>query len=163
MLYYHFKYIFAVLRHKWWVFKESCKLGIPIRGILHDFDKFMPSQYYPRVRAFKKYNTRPPDLKKQNWSPDHEDDEMKLCWLRHYHKNPHHWQWWVTFIDDGNIKVFPMTDCYRREMLADWIAVSRRPDRQDIIPWYQQNKDNIILHPETREWLEEKLDLTLPL
>jgi len=153
----HIKYILTVFKHKWWVFQKACALGIPWRGALHDFSKFLPSEYMPRVKTFKKYKDLPLDLKKENWSPDNEDEEMQLCWLRHYHRNPHHWQWWVTFIDNGKMKVFPMTDIYRREMLADWFAVSKRPDRLDIVPWYLQNRDKIILHPETREWVEKKL------
>ena len=152
---YHLKYIISVLRHKWLVLQAAYRLGITWRGLWHDWSKFLPSEWMPRVRSLRAYNL---DLNKTAWSPDMVEDEMQLCWLKHYHRNPHHWQWWVILLDSGSQKAFPMSDNYRREMLADWIAVSQRPDRLDIIPWYRQNKDKFILHPETRAWVEQELE-----
>lgn len=61
---------------------------------------------------------------------------------------------------DGKVhKVLPMTDEYRREMLADWLAVSRMPGRQKMIPWYLANRESMLLHPETRQWIEDRLGL----
>lgn len=153
---YHLQYVSAVLRHKWYVFQEACKLGIPWRGLLHDFTKLSPGEWRPRVRAMRAGNLRGADgridLNRAN-------DELALCWLRHYHRNSHHWQHWVVCLDNGTVRPLPMPDADRREMLADWLAVSRQPDRLDMIPWYQQNKEHLLLHPATRQWLEQKLGL----
>ncbi|MBP1764624.1 MAG: hypothetical protein H6Q65_1682 [Firmicutes bacterium] len=145
-------YFYDVMRHKWHVLSEAYKLGILWRGLTHDLSKFNASERGPRRRL------------KNQCSRDAQGnirvcDELAFSWVWHYHKNPHHWQWWVTTLDDGSCKVFPMTDEYRREMLADWRAVARIPGRLDIIPWYRQNRDRIILHPETRQWIEEQIGI----
>ena len=150
------KYFKYVLRHKWYVFLEACKLGIPWRGLVHDFSKFSLTEWKPRVQGFSgkclKRDDGTFDLSKAN-------NDLIMSWIEHYRKNPHHWQWWITYLDTGSMVTLPMSDEYRKEMLADWLAVSRMPDRLDVIPWYLQNKDKIILHPETREWIETKLGI----
>jgi Family of unknown function (DUF5662) len=150
----HRQYGYNVLLHKWYVFIEACKLGIPWRGLVHDFSKFSIEEWLPRVNALRLRDDTNQDSVFENVN-----DELVLSWFRHYHKNPHHWQWWVSQLDNGECKVLPMTDVYRREMLADWRAVAKMPNRQDIVPWYLKNKNNIILHSETREWLEQELEL----
>ena len=156
---YHLKYLKILLAHKWLVFKAAVKLGIIWRGIVHDLSKLLPSEWLPRIEVLRQYDSGKAifDVALE-FDPDKFDDEMKYCWLLHYRRNKHHWQWWVTILDSGRLKVFPMEDKYRKEMLADWIAVSERPDRQDIVPWYEQNKNNMVLNPETREWLEKELE-----
>ena len=48
----YFKYLSYVLRHRWFVFIECCKLGIPWRGLVHDLSKFIPSEFIPYARYF---------------------------------------------------------------------------------------------------------------
>jgi len=153
---FHLLYLRNLFIHKWYVIIESRKLGILWRGLTHDLSKLTLREWLPRARAMEKGT-----LKNGYGLIDHNhiDDELSLSWLHHYHRNPHHWQWWVTNLDCGSIKVLPMDDEYRREMLADWLAVSRMPDRMNMIPWYMLNQDKMLLHPKTREWLEEQLGI----
>lgn len=156
---YHVKYLKILLEHKWLVFKAAVKLGIPWRGVVHDLSKLRPSEWNPRVKVLREYYRMRHALEViPEFDPDKFTEDMQFCWLKHYRRNKHHWQWWVTILDSGRLKVFPMTDKYRKEMLADWIAVSKRPDRKDIVPWYEENRNNMILHPETRQWLEKILE-----
>lgn len=53
----------------------------------------------------------------------------------------------------------PMPDVYRREMLADWIGAGKAVGKPKTWEWYEANKDKINLHPDTRAWIEEKLDV----
>ena len=48
----HFHYLSYVLRHKFFVFVECCKLGIPWLGFIHDWSKFRPSEWFPYVEHF---------------------------------------------------------------------------------------------------------------
>lgn len=70
----------------------------------------------------------------------------------------HHWQHWVVYLDNGEQRVLPVPDQYRREMRADWLAVSRNPDRSDIYTWYHRWKEKLILHPKTGEWIEAEIE-----
>ena len=152
---YHIQYLLSLLAHKWYVFIECCRLGIPWRGVVHDLSKFTPGEWGPRIQALRTDQLRGADgfadLSKV-------DDQLALCWLRHYRRNSHHWQHWIAHLDNGTTRILPMPEADCREMLADWLSVSRRADRLDIRPWYQQNKDNLLLHDDTRQWLEEQLD-----
>lgn len=154
----HAKYLSYVFSHKWYVFLEACKLGIPWQGLLHDLSKLTFKEWIPRAEAL--YQRRPMFDSEGFFDPGKISNELSLCWLSHQHANPHHWQWWVMLLDSGKYKPLPMTDKYRREMLADWLAVSRSPQRMDMIPWYLKHRDRMILHPETRAWIEEKLGVT---
>jgi len=152
----YLQYFCYVLQHKWYVFLEACKLGIPWRGIIHDCDKLYPSEWGPRAKVLARSMA---EHQKAIAVPETLDDSLALSWLRHYHRCSHHWQWWVVILDSGKIKLLPMADCCRKEMLADWRAVSRYPGRLAVVPWYMQNRDNILLHPETRDWIESQLGL----
>lgn len=54
-------------------------------------------------------------------------------------------------------KVLPMPDRYRREMVADWRAAGLAQGKPNTRVWYQNNKNNMLLHPETRAWVEANL------
>jgi hypothetical protein len=85
----HFKYLRYILRHKWYVFVECCRLGIPWRGAI-----------IPLRMPLK----------------------------------------------------------YRKEMLADWRGAGRAiTGKNETRQWYEKNKDNMMLHPETQRWIEANL------
>ena len=46
------KYTWYIIRHKWYVFIECCKLGIIWRGIWHDWHKFLPGEFFPYAIHF---------------------------------------------------------------------------------------------------------------
>ena len=150
------KYLKYVLIHKYYVFLEACKLGIPWRGLVHDLSKFSLAEWKPRVQGFSNKCLKRDD---GTFDLSEANNELITGIVKHYHKNPHHWQWWVALLETGNKVILPMSDEYRKEMLADWLAVSRMPDRLDVIPWYLQNKENVLLHPETRQWIEAQLGI----
>ena len=152
----HWRFLRYLLEHKRLVFLEACKLGIPWRGLTHDLSKFSPAEWGPRTAALL------------NRSLDYQDesgwylaanvpDELAASWNCHYRRNRHHWQCWVVMLDCRVYKVLPMPDEYRREMLADWRAVARMPGRQAVLPWYRENAGRMLLHPETRAWLEAQI------
>lgn len=51
----------------------------------------------------------------------------------------------------------PMPDVYRREMLADWMGAGKALGKPLVWEWYEKNRDNMQLHPDTRAWVEEQL------
>ena len=174
----HLAYLKYVLRHKWHVFHECLKLGVPIWiAVLHDWDKFLPDEWVPYARTF--YT---PDGTKQYV----ESVDFARAWMKHQHRNKHHWQRWITvgagtplhktdilIWDRGNAQMvidtllvdvnqlqltpFPMPDLWRREMLADWRGAGKALGFPDTKAWYEKNKDKMRVHPETRAWIEEQL------
>ena len=154
----YIKYIKKVLTHKWFVFVEACKLGIPWLGLIHDASKFLPDEFFAYARYdFTKFGNN--DKEKQR--------AFDLAWLKHQKRNRHHWQYWLLMNDSGlatrgepgpmkQVEPLPMPERYVREMVADWRGAGRAYGNSDTVGWYQENKDRIVLHQKT-----EKLTLTL--
>lgn len=143
----HLKYASYIVRHKWFVFVECCRLNIPWLGVTHDLSKLCLDEWLPYTNFF--YGDRP--------SPT-TDQAFDFAWLKHIHRNKHHWQWWVLKEDEGDIKCLPMPDRYRREMLADWRGAGKAQGFGDnTASWYQAHKNSMGLHPETRAWIEWEL------
>lgn len=198
----YWAYFKKVNEHRWYVFQEARKLGIPFLGLIHDWSKYLPSEFIPYARYFN-----------GGYARGEQPEDVKLAfdfaWLHHQRWNKHHWQsyllhndvaecskWEVKFVgwdaagyresivevdgqpmqilapfDNMDIvlgmaqemsrlpKALPMPDRYRREMVADWRGAGRAYGNTDTAGWYHRNKKGIILHPETREWVERELGI----
>jgi len=146
----YYQYLKYIIRHKWFVFLEGRKLGVPIYLlILHDISKLRPSEFGAYARTFYA-----PDGEA---SHEAEDPKFNFAWLHHQKRNRHHWQYWVLLSDSGQRYSLPMPDRYRREMLADWKGMDRIKGTSDVQTWYLKNIDNIRMHEETRTWIEDQL------
>ena len=125
------QYARYVLRHKWYVFIECCRRGIPWRGLMHDISKFLPGEFMPYARYF--YGPR--DLTEQEGQGA--QSAFDLAWLKHQKRNPHHWQYWALQEDNGGVKYLEMPDHYRKEMIADWIGAGQALGKPDLLEWYR--------------------------
>jgi hypothetical protein len=163
----HLKYLRYVLRHKWFVFVECLKLGVPLWiAVFHDWDKFLPDEWFPYVGYFhgtylyKNVSDIPGGLKSLGIYPKTKADadrEFADAWNAHQKRNKHHWQYWLITWDRGDTECLPMPDVYAREMLADWRGAGIALGKPDTAAWYAQNKDKMKLHPDTRAWIESQL------
>lgn len=154
----HLKYLSYVLRHKWFVFLAACRLGIPWRGLVHDLSKFRPSEWFPYVEHFHGRKAKPWRDSTGYYKPtDTGDPAFDFAWFLHQKRNQHHWQWWTLPEDGGGLKVLPMSDACRREMLADWRGAGRAQGKPDTLTWYAKNREKMTLHPDARAWIEQQL------
>ncbi len=153
----HFKYLSYVLRHKWFVFIECYKMGMLWLGIIHDWSKFLPSEWFPYVEHFhgKGEGIKTGRDETGYYKPtDTGDKAFDFAWLLHQKRNRHHWQWWILPEDDGGEIVMEMPVEYRLEMLCDWFGAGRAQGTPDVTAWYNKNKDKMRLHPNTRQSIE---------
>lgn len=146
----HWKYLRAVLRHKWFVFLAG--LGkVPIwRLVIHDWTKFSPTEWGPYARAF--YGPKNQKTGKPDGRPD-----FDRAWLHHQKFNLHHWQYWVLMEDSGKVHCMPMPSPYREEMIADWRGANRAYGDTPLLAWYANTKEARKLHPDTQAWVEREL------
>ena len=77
-----FKHLKLVFKHKWLVFKLSCKIGIPLRGLLHDLSKFSPEEFWESVKYYNGHGSPITSCKKENG--------YSRAWLHHKGRNKHH-------------------------------------------------------------------------
>lgn len=84
------------------------------------------------------------------------------AWLKHQHRNDHHWQHWTLRQDSGEVKplYIPVQPCL--EMVADWLGAGRAiTGSWEADTWYQKNRDVIVLHEMTRPTVELYIQLAL--
>jgi hypothetical protein len=115
--------------------------------VVHDFSKLHPAEWGPYAQYF--YGSRV--------HSDAEQLAFDRAWLRHQHKNPHHYQHWILLNDSGLRVTLDMPERYRKEMLADWRGAGRALGFNDARMWYMKNRANIELSPATRVWIEDHL------
>lgn len=156
----HLKYLSYVLRHKWFVFLECCKNGIPILGLLHDWSKFRPSEWNPYADHFYGKGTGIKTGRDETGyykAGDTGDLAFDFAWLLHQKRNKHHWQYWFLPEDDGGFVLFELPLKYAKEMLCDWKGAGMAQGTPDTKKWYEKNKEKIQLHEKTRLWIEVQI------
>lgn len=158
----YFQYLRYVIRHKWFVLVECFKFGIYWQGLIHDISKFLPSEFLPYMEHFfgsKIGISRGRDETGYYKPTDTGDAAFDFAWLLHQKRNKHHWQWWCLPEDEGGIKVLEMPLKYRKEMLSDWRGAGRAQGTPSVNKWYEKNKSRMSLGSDTREWIEEQINI----
>lgn len=144
----YIKYIKYILRHKYWVYRILILKNkkMTIQAILHDISKFLPDEFFNYAMYY------------------HLDKKIDITksWHKHILRNKHHWQYWIFINNEGEIQALEMPKKYVMEMIADWYAVAITETGIDQIDlkvnnWYQIRKNVILLHPDTRNYLEKNL------
>ncbi len=153
----HINYFLYVIRHKYFVFLACMKLGVPLwQAVVHDWTKFLPSEWFPYVRSF--YN---PDGSKKNVKTNAGTiDKSKTAadfseaWNQHQKFNKHHWQYWLLINDEDGIVPLEIPHHYLLELLADWDGAGRAvTGKSDPGGWYTRNANKMIMHRNSRYWL----------
>ena len=116
----------------------------------HDKSKYYPNEYHAYDAYFYGGNRSYTIVQ-----------DFNLAWLLHIHRNPRHWQYWVLINDnpdEGEI-ILEMPYCYVVEMICDWWAFSWAKDNlKEIFSWWDEHKNYIKLHENTRKLVEGILD-----
>lgn len=151
----HLSYLKYVLKHKWFVYIAGRRIGLSFwQSFQHDLSKFRFSEWFAYADTF--YN---PDGSRKIYA---ETPEFQKAWLYHQHRNLHHWQSWLLRMDRGDVIPLQMPKKYVLEMVADWMGAGKAiTGKWEYQIWYNQNREKIILHPQTREFVENILILSL--
>lgn len=148
----HLKYLWFIIRHKYYVFVAGEYVGMPEwRLLLHDLSKFRPSEWFPYCRYF--YGSGETTQKTQ--------EALDRAWLRHIHRNDHHWQYWILREDNGGTKLLDMSDKAIQEMVADWAGAGKAITGEwDLAEWYRKSKHLMLMSPSTRIKVEAAVKLS---
>ena len=141
-------YLNYVLRHKWLVFLACVRLGVPLRGLLHDASKLLPDEFFTYARWFY----LPDGSRRTDFSGMEDVDRLAFdrAWLLHQNRNRHHWNWWVLREALNESRVLPMPTAFVLEMVADWSAAGKAPGSLGLAEWYEKNRGRLILEVTTR-------------
>lgn len=161
----HLKYLRYVLIHKWFVLCACWRRGLYWQGIVHDWSKFLPSEWLPYAEYFYGFKPSPSlrEYAKREDFPVPDEQEVRRefdeAWLIHQHRSPHHWQHWILREDSGLTKLIAMPRRYVLEMLSDWDGAGRAITGKSggTTEWYANNRHKIRLHPDTQFIVDREL------
>lgn len=144
----YIKHFQTVWKHKIIVFQECRACGLTWRGLTHDLSKFSPSEFVPSAKYFQG-NRSPIEAEK-------EDVGYSYAWLHHKGHNPHHWEFWTDFGDNGEIISNKIPYDYVVEMICDWIGAGKVYSKDkwtnaEPLNYYNKVRPGRYFHPETEK------------
>ena len=110
----HFK---TICRHKAVVFRECMACGLLCQGLTHDLSKFSLIEFGSSAKYFQ-----------GDKSPIEAEKECcgySLAWQHHMGHNPHHWEYWIDYGENGEIIAQKIPWKYVIEMICDWIGAGK--------------------------------------
>lgn len=140
------KYTDSFASHLGYYRQAADKLGVDKSLMLiHDNSKSMDEEFPWYVRRFG--------------GGIKDDEEWYSAWNHHIHNNPHHWEYWITPSGyDESFHVLKMPDKYALEMIADWMGSGKAyTGSWDMTDWLKKNYSRIVLHDDTRKFVEKVL------
>ena len=157
----YFKYLKQVAVHRWFVAVECWKYGLWLAPFLHDNSKLGPTEFFAYANYFMG--------DKAAWK-----ERFDYAWNHHWKVNKHHGLYWIVEIKKisqheehvlalpkvaqgthAKFKVLKMPLRYAIEMYCDWVAAGKAyTGKNDITEWYEKNKHTMILHPDTKKFIE---------
>ena len=110
------KHLKTVHNHRKYVRKMCWKMGLFWQGVFHDLSK-----YSPKEMSIVKYYTG----KKSPHQVCREEIGYSPCWIYHYHRNKHHFQFWWDEDEEGKIIPIKMPYKYVIESFCDMVGASK--------------------------------------
>ena len=159
------KYLWYVIKHRWFVMIECFKVGLIWRGLVHDLDKFRPDEFFPYAHHFygniKKGRDKTGYYKPTNTG----DPDFDYAWFLHQKRNDHHWQWWIMPDDTEGSVILSMSYSAIIEMICDWVGAGKaqghfspKNDKYaETRKWYSVNKNRMQLESITRSIVENTI------
>ena len=148
----HFR---TITDHRHMVMRHCVKAGIPLRGLLHDLSKYMPSEFIPGVKYYQ--GTRSPN------EGEREAYGFSYAWMHHKGRNRHHFEYWTDY-DQKTRLMSPvkMPLKYVKEMFCDRVAASKIYNGEnytdsDALAYFMKAKGRRVIHHDTSALLEHLL------
>lgn len=152
------KHLKTITYHKWLVMKGCFRIGLYRQGLLHDMSKYSPTEFLVGCKYFQG-NMSPNNVERL-------DKGYSSAWLHHKGRNKHHMEYWIDYglPPEKGMVGMRMPERYVAEMFVDRVAASKvyKKDAytQDMpLAYYENGKDNHVMHPETRALLEKMLHM----
>ena len=153
-------HLHTINHHKFLVMKFCFRVGLYRQGLLHDLSKYSPAEFLVGVRYFQG-NRSPNDAERL-------EKGFSSAWLHHKGRNKHHLEYWIDYsLKPEGEEHFPLVGMempvkYVVEMFCDRIAASRTYRKElyqdrDPYDYYAKSKSKYLLHPNSRELLENLL------
>ena len=150
-----FGHLHVVNNHRWHVFLLCCRVGIPIRGLLHDLSKYSPVEFIESAKYFSDGKCSP--IKKRK-----EVVGFSMAWIHHKNHNKHHLEYWYDYNAEIPSPIMPFK--YFLELVCDCFAAGITYQGKDWHRGYQLEywnrvKDYMIIHPNMKKMITRVFEL----
>lgn len=146
----------TITHHKNLVRAGCFKVGLYRQGMMHDWSKYSPVEFLVGCKYYQG------DMSPNN--AERKEKGYSAAWLHHKGRNKHHMEYWIDYSvnKEEGICGMKMPKKYVVEMFIDRVSASKNYQREaytDTSPlkYYENGKNIHILHPKTRELLEQLL------
>ena len=145
-----FKHLRVVMKHKFLVFCNACKMGIPWTGLIHDTSKFTPTEFLLSAKYYKGDDS--PTIKEREFH----DGFSHIC-VHHTGRNKHHWQYWIDY-NGKNMVINRIPYKHSVEYVCDIIAASKvyHPKNfkyEVVYEYFTKHMQYYVMHPATKEFI----------
>lgn len=152
---YIWKHLKTVCKHKAIVLKECFACGLVWQGITHDLSKFSPTEFVSSAKYFQ--GTRSP-IEAEKAAVGY-----SAAWLHHKGRNPHHWEYWTDFGENGEVIANRIPRKYVIEMVCDWIGAGKAYGgdawtQSEPLKYYINVRNGRHFHPDTEAELLKYLE-----
>ncbi len=147
----------TVNKHRFYVFLNCVRAGIPVQGLLHDLSKYSPAEFFTGVKYYQ-----------GDHSPNVEERRTygySKAWIHHKGRNKHHFEYWF----DNSPTAFAIVPVkmplkYVIEMFCDRVAASKvyyGKDYDKTIPlqYYERHDHSSVMHPDTEKLIHSLLTM----
>ncbi len=154
MKYHLLKHFHTVNKHRFFVFINSIRCGIPYRGLVHDLSKYSPTEFLISARNYS--GIRSPIAYERK-----EEFGYSKAFIHHTRKNKHHFEYWVD-VTTGDIILCPMPYKYALESCCDMISASKVYNGKNFtkdkpLQFFLKAKEKSMMHSATKEFITSVL------
>ena len=149
------KHFWTITHHKIVVAGHCFRVGIPLRGLLHDLSKYSPTEFIPGARFY--VGTRSPN------EIEREEYGYSKAWMHHKGRNRHHFEYWVDYNPKTRMpEPVEMPLVFVKEMFCDRIAagkiyLGKKYTDNNPIEYFLKGNARKNMHPKTAAMIEEWL------
>lgn len=149
-----FKHLHTVNKHRFYVFLNCVRCGIPWRGLVHDLSKYSPAEFFPSA---KHYN----GTKSPIGAERREEGGYSSVFIHHTRRNRHHYEYWVD-VTTGDIVLIPMPFVFALEMCCDMISASKVYNGKNFnrslpLDYFFKVEGKAMIHSATKEFVKTVL------
>lgn len=154
---YHFlKHFHTVNKHRFLVFINECKVGIPFLGLKHDLSKYSPKEF---INSAKYYNGHYSPIVNERLN----EGLYSSIFNHHTNKNKHHYEYYID-VNEGDILLIQMPFKYSLEYVIDVISASKTYLGKDFkkdepLKFFLLYKDTTFMHSMTLDYITQLLTL----
>jgi hypothetical protein len=152
--YHILKHFHTVNKHRFHVFLNCVRCGIPWRGFVHDLSKYSPKEFFPSARYCTGKKSPIGEERKA-------EGGYSNVFIHHTRKNRHHYEYWVD-VTTGDIILIPMPYKFALEMCCDMISASMvynkgHYDSSLPLAYFEKNQKKSLMHSATKDFIVQIL------